>query len=301
MKVTTLLALPLLPAAGVLICAQGLAQSGESLLPMFNALPALAPQTEVAEAQPQAIVPLPSILDFTRGAGFGLALGVGVEYEAAYDGSDEYELELDPAGAVQWRSGQHMLFFEGTELGWRGRLADRWLLQAGARYEDGLDPADSDKGALDGIAKRSSHLTGFIEARRALDEDWRNWVGARVLAGDSEFGALGVLAAGHRFGKSLDGLGTEVYLFSTFGDRSFINKDFGVSASDALASGLAETRLDGGYRSSGIQAVHRRYLTSQVQLIAQAGIELYDASIGKSPIARNDFEAELSLAFVWHF
>jgi hypothetical protein len=29
------------------------------------------------------------VLDFTRGGGFGLALGVGVEYGSAYDGSDE--------------------------------------------------------------------------------------------------------------------------------------------------------------------------------------------------------------------
>jgi outer membrane protein len=102
-------------------------------------------------------VPSPSVLDFTRGGGFAIALGVGVEYEAAYDGSDEYEVELSPAGAIQWRSDRNTLFVEGYELGWRGVVGDRWLLQAGARYEDGLDPSDSADGRLEGLPKRDSH------------------------------------------------------------------------------------------------------------------------------------------------
>lgn len=253
------------------------------------------------QAPPQALVPLPSVLDFTGGGGFGLALGLGVEYEAAYDGSDEYGAEFSPAGAIQWRTGNHMLFFEYPELGWRGVFARRWLVQAGLRYEGGLEPSDSDDGALDGIEERDSHLTGFVEVRRALDSRWRNWIAARVLAGESEFGVLGVLAAGHRFGNRLDGMGTEVYAFVTFGDSAFINKDFGVSAGDALASGLAETTLDGGYRSAGLQLVHRQWIAGRLQLIGQAGVELYNAEIGDSPIARDDYEAEVSLALVWQF
>ena len=46
------------------------------------------------------LVPLPSVSDFTGGGGWGVALGTGIEYESAYDGSDDYELEFDPAGAI---------------------------------------------------------------------------------------------------------------------------------------------------------------------------------------------------------
>ena len=253
------------------------------------------------EKEFEALVPLPSVFDFTRGGGWGVALGAGLEYEAAYDGSDEYEVELDPAGAVQWRTGNHLLFWEGMELGWRGRLAEVWLVQAGARYEDGLEPDDSEDGALDGIAERDSHVVGFLETRRSLGEDWRNWIGARVMGGESEFGWLGVLAAGHRFGSQRDGSGTEVYVFSTFGTDDFINKDFGVTAEDAEASGLAETELDGGYRSTGINLMHRRYITDHIHVIAAAEAELYSGDIGDSPIARDGYEAGLELSAVWHF
>jgi MipA family protein len=258
--------------------------------------PALA-----TEPTTEALVPLPSILDFTDGDGWGVALGVGVEYENAYDGADETELEVEPAGAVHYRKGDHLFFWEGMELGWRGRLADVWLVQAGIRNEGGLEPDDSEDGNLDGILPRDSHVVGFLEVRRAVGDDWRNWVAARLMGGPSDFGVLGVVAAGRRFGHQLDGTGTELYGFMTFGTDKFINKDFGVTAADAVGSGLPVTALSGGYRSTGVQLVHRRHLTRKLHAIAQAGVEFYSSDIGDSPIARSDTEFELSLALVWRF
>jgi hypothetical protein len=258
--------------------------------------PALA-----AEPTTEALVPLPSVLDFTDGDGWGIALGVSAEYESAYDGADETELEVEPAGAVHYRKGDHLFFWEGMELGWRGRLADVWLVQAGIRNEGGLEPDDSEDGNLDGILPRDSHVVGFLEVRRAVGDDWRNWVAARLMGGPSDFGVLGVVAAGRRFGQQLDGTGTELYGFMTFGTDKFINKDFGVTAADAVGSGLPVTTLSGGYRSTGVQLVHRRHLTRKLHAIAQAGVEFYSSDIGDSPIARSDTEFELSLALVWRF
>ncbi|WP_372627916.1 hypothetical protein [Arsukibacterium sp.] len=58
-----------------------------------------------AQDSKTALVPLPSVDDFSRGEdGWGAGLGLGVEYETAYEGSDEFGVEIQPAGAVQWRS-----------------------------------------------------------------------------------------------------------------------------------------------------------------------------------------------------
>jgi len=255
----------------------------------------------VADDRQEPLVPLPSIPDFTHGYGWGLALGAGVEYEAAYDGSDEYEFEIEPAGALHYRNGDHLLFWEGMEVGWRGLARDQWLLQAGARYEGGLEPDDSDEGALKGIEERDSHLVGFLEARRSMGTDWRNWVGGRLMGGPSDFGWLGVVAAGHRFGDKLDGTGTEVLAFSTFGTDNFVNKDFGVSAQDSANSGLAQTELDGGYRSTGITVIDKRHLSRNIQLVSQAGAEFYSSDIQDSPIAREDYELEIGSSILWQF
>jgi outer membrane protein len=257
-------------------------------------------KTQAFENQ-KALVPLPSVPDFTQGVGWGVAIGVGSEYEAAYDGSDEYEFEAEPAGGVHYRSGDNLIFWEGMELGWRGLVNNKLLIQAGARYEGGLEPDDSEKGVLVGIEKRDSHLVGFLEARHSVGVEWRNWVGGRLMGGASDFGWLGVLAAGHRFGNTLDGTGTEAFLFSTFGTSEFVNKDFGVSAKDSAASGLVQTDLHGGYRSTGITIIDRRYLSKNIQFVSQAGAELYSNAITDSPIARDDYELELGVSVLWQF
>jgi len=255
----------------------------------------------IADDSQRPLVPLPSVPDFSRGSGWGFALGLGVEYLTAYDGSDKYEFEVEPAGGVHYRINDNLFFWEGMELGWRGLASDQLLLQAGVRNEGGLEPDDSDDGALNGVVERDSHLVGFLEARRSIGTDWRNWVGGRIMGGPSDFGWLGVIAAGHRFGDSLDGTGTEVFGFSTFGTDNFINKDFGVSSQDSVNSGLAETDLDGGYRSVGITVIDRRYLSRNIQFVLQAGAELYSSNIQKSPIARKNYETEFAMSILWKF
>lgn len=247
------------------------------------------------------IVPSPSILDFTRGEGWGVALGVTAEYESAYDGSDEYEIEIEPAGAVHYRTGNHLFFWEGIELGWRGRVDEAWFLQLGLRNEPGREADDSTDGRLAGLNDQDDELVGVLEVRYALDNGWRNWVAARLMGGNSKFGALGVLAAGHRFGQHTDATGTEVFLFSTFGSSKFINKDFGITPAEALASGYPETQLDGGYRSIGITVVDRRYITEHFQLLVQGGAEYYNSQIQDGPITRKDYEFELGVSVVYQF
>src|SRR5690606_15380682 len=70
---------------------------GASAAPAVVAVDPLAAQAEdpiAARARDEApLFPLPFTPDFTRGGGWGVALGAGVEYENAYTGSDEYEFE----------------------------------------------------------------------------------------------------------------------------------------------------------------------------------------------------------------
>src|SRR5210317_1367413 len=94
--------------------------------------------TAIAQDGKTALVPLPSVDDFTRGNdGWAFGLGLSVEYESAYEGSDEYDFEVDPAGAVQWRSGDDIFYWAGEALGWRGLRSDIWLFDAAVAYEEG--------------------------------------------------------------------------------------------------------------------------------------------------------------------
>lgn len=251
------------------------------------------------EAAP--LFPLPFTPDFTRGSGWGIALGLGVEYETAYAGSDEYKFELDPAGAIQWRKGNHLFSWEGLELSWTTRQKDQWYIQVELGLDDGREAGDSDDGRLDGLDKRDDEFTVTGEGRYAFDGDWRNYVGTRISVGDSDFGTLGFLFVGRRFGDRQDGGGTEVFLYATFADSNNLNRDFGVSPSEATRSGLAETDLDSGYRSSGLRVVDRRFVSEHIQIVSGLELEYYGSDVRDSPIAREDFAAEIELAILYHF
>ena len=251
------------------------------------------------EAAP--LFPLPFTPDFTRGGGWGFALGLGVEYETAYSGSDEYEFELEPAGAIQWRKENHLFSWEGLELSWTTRQKDRWYFQVDLGFGGEREEDDSDDGRLDGLDERDDEFTGTGEVRYAFDEEWRNYVGTRISAGDSDFGTLGFLFVGHRFGDRQDGGGTEAFFFATFADGNNLNRDFGVNRSEAAASGLAETDLDSGYRSAGVRLVDRRFVSEHIQIVSGLEFQYYGNDVQDSPIAREDFGAELELGVLYNF
>jgi outer membrane scaffolding protein for murein synthesis (MipA/OmpV family) len=255
-----------------------------------------------ASAQESApLFPLPFTPDFTRGGGWGVALGLGVEYENAYAGSDEYAFELDPAGAIQWRTGNHLFSWEGLELSWTTRQKDQWYFQVDLGLDGEREKDDSDDGRLDGLDERDDEFSGTGELRYAFDREWRNYVGTRLSLGNSDFGTLGFIYVGHRFGSRQDGGGTEAFLYSTFADTNNLNRDFGVSPSEATTSGLAETDLDSGYRSSGLRLVDRRFVSEHIQIVSGLEFQYYSSDVRDSPIAREDFEVEVELAMLYHF
>ena len=246
-------------------------------------------------ARADEFIPLPSVADYTRGGdGLGLAIGAAVEFEPSYDGSDEFEFEFQPAGAVQWRSGDHMLFWEeGNEAGWRLRL-EQMFVQLGVRYELEREADDSERGRLDGLMESDDAVVGVLEMRRALDSEWKHWVGGRIVAG--EIGALGVLAVGKTFGKH-----AEVFTYATFADDEYNNRDFGVSLSESISSGYSQFDAGVGWRSFGLTGIYRRFISENVEIVAQGGIEFYSGDLSKSPLARKNYEPEVSLSVFYVF
>jgi outer membrane protein len=161
---------------------------------------------------------------------------------------------------------------KGLELSWTTRQKDRWYIQVDLGLDGEREEDDSDDGRLDGLDERDDEFTGTGEVRYALDGEWRNYFGTRISAGDSDIGTKGFLFAGHRFGSRQDGGGTEAFLYATFSDSNNLNREFGVSPSEATTSGLAETDLDAGYRSSGLRLVDRRFASEHIQIVIRPGI-----------------------------
>jgi len=246
-----------------------------------------------------ALVPLPSIVDFTNGDGWGVGFGLGVEYETAYEGSDEFELEVEPVGAVQWRNDNHIFYWAGEAIGWRSLLNDSLLFQVSLGYEEGREEGDSDDGRLDGLGKSSSGAVLLLEGRYALAENWRYFLDARALTGS--IGTLGIVGIGTCLSCRPDGTGWEIGSVVTFHDRKYANRDFGVSAQQSINSGLPETNLDLGYRSFGLNINYRSYLSKRWQIFGEALYERFGSDVSASPIARNNYEAEIGIGLIYVF
>lgn len=254
----------------------------------------------IMAAEPRApLVPLPSIEDFTNGDGWGIGLGLGIEYETAYEGSDEFELEVDPAGGVQWRTGDHLFFWAGEAIGWRGLVTESLLLQASIGYEEGREEGDSEEGWLNGLGESSSGGEVLLQMRYDLSEDWRYYLDGRIATG--AIGNLGIFGVGTCLGCKPNGTGWEIGAVVTFHDDELANRDFGVTPQQASDSGIAPTELDTGYRSFGVDVNYRYYFNDSWQLFGEALYERFGSDVSKSPIARNNYEAEIGVGVIYVF
>jgi MipA family protein len=114
-------------------------------------------------------------------------------------------------------------------------------------------------------------------------------------------GNLGLFGAGRRFGDKLDGSGSEINVVAVFHNSKFANKDFGINAQQSVASGLSQTKLNGGFRSIGINYVYRHNIDKNWQIFGEAVYEQFSSDIRASPIARSSYEAEVGVGFLYRF
>lgn len=254
----------------------------------------------LAQGIKAAMVPLPSVDDFSKGEdGWSLGLGLGVEYETAYEGSDEFGVEVQPAGGLQWRKGDNIFFFAGEALGWRGVRANTWLFEALVGFDEGRKESDSDEGWLDGLGDQEEGAELVLQVRRSFDSDWRYWLVGRVVTGGD--GNLGLFGLGRLFGQQIDGTGSELNVVLVVHDSEYANKGFGIDADQAAASGLDETTLDSGLRSLGIDYTYRHYINENWQIQGEALFEYFSSDVRDSPIARSNYEAEVGIGFIYLF
>ena len=86
-----------------------------------------------------------------------------------------------------------------------------------------------------------------------------------------------------------------------FHDSGVANRDFGITAAQSAASGLDETRLSGGFRSLGLNYNYRHYLNDNWQVFGEALYEQFSSDVQDSPIARSNYEAEVSIGLLYVF
>ena len=272
----------------------GLRPMGRSLLVLI----AVIATDANAETRSWAL-PTAEILDLAGPNDWSVALGAEAEYGEIYDGGSESETELQPGLVAHLRRGDVRYYWEGNALGLRWTPSADWLIGAGLQLEFGREEEDSP--FLRGLGDADDELALTLDVRRGFGDGWPWWLAGRVLAGNSDLGALAVLGLGRELPVSGPRWQADFVLYATFATRDFQRKDFGVTPAQSVSSGYPAFEPKGGYRALGGQ-FYLQYAAGERWLIrAETGYERYASDVRDSPIVRASGEFEASISVLYKF
>ncbi len=246
---------------------------------------------------PDWSLPTADIVDLAAPGSWSVALGGEVEYGEVFDGAGNYETGLQPGLLAHLRRGDVRYYWEGNSLGVRWTPSADWLLGIGLQNEFGRQEADDPK--LNGLGDTDDELAVTVDVRRGFGEGWPWWLAGRVLAGNSDLGALAVLGVGRELPVPGPRWQADFILYTTFATSDFQRKDFGVTPAQSVTSGYPAFDPKGGYRALGGQ-VYLQYAPSKRWLVrAEVGYERYSSDVRDSPLVDASGEFETSLAVLY--
>ncbi len=231
------------------------------------------PDVPVAPATPGD---RPSVVMTVRG---------GITVSPSYFGSDDYRLGPDAAvrfdfvhlpGGFEWGSAGPGA--AGTRSGWDIRGSARYV---GGRDTGiaGLDDVDTTFEAGFGLGYEQRNYRVFTDVRYGV-------VGTNAWTG--EIGADGIA-------RPLDGLVVSFGPRLAFGDDRFASTYFGVTPTEAAASGLPAYSAEGGLYSAGVEVGARYMVGTRWGVEGAASWNRLVNSAGDSPIPKAGSEDQYQL------
>lgn len=244
---------------------------------------------------------MPSLLNFACKEGWAIPLGAGVEHGGKSDASKNYATEAEAVAMIHLSTSNTQVFIEGVENGVRQFVNDDFLISLAARYEYGRKESD-DPDFLKGLGDIKDQWMGVIEARYSLIGDYDLWIGGRSMVGNKDIGQLHIAVLGvgiPRISKKVD---FEILAWSTWANSAFLNRDFGITSTQATTSSYQEYSATSGHRAIGTALFTRIDLSEKWKVLSEINYERYNSRLDKSPIVKagrnSEYEANLSFVYV---
>jgi outer membrane scaffolding protein for murein synthesis (MipA/OmpV family) len=227
-------------------------------------------------------------------------LGAGIEFRPLYEGSSAYRGEAGPVINVRYRD---LAFFSvGEGLGVNILHGDHYRVGVALGYDLGRREED-DLTHLRGLgdigrAPVAKFFASYVISKKfplVLRADVREIFGggADGLVGD--FGAY----------LPLPGSSKKLFMFAgpsmTLADRHYQQKVFGVTATQALASGYPEYSAHGGANVAGFGFSATRFITEHWLINTDLAVNRLLGSASDSPITQRNLQgvAALSMEYSW--
>jgi MipA family protein len=230
-------------------------------------------------------------------AAWSLEVGGGVLYAPAFRGSEDYQLMAVPALRVTY--GDSFFASVGDGVGYNAVRTDTWTAGPLVKYDFGRESDGENPFRVAG--KRSTALRGFadidgtVQAGAFLKGERDAWSGRlEILQGLN--GHEGLTAElGLDFSANLRQPTSDRFvpplIFATgprlsWADADYTSTFYGISARDALASGLPAYRAGAGLTSAGWGVTLVQPLNKQLTLVAVLNYSKLVGDAGDSPLVQ---------------
>lgn len=265
-----------------------------SVLALF-AVPALA-------ADPMQLNPAGPWYALNEETGWHFDLGIGMEYEPGYPGSDEYSAEPDIFGRALYRTESgHRYFLSLGEVGAIFSLNPKTQFLAFLEYEEEREDDDS---ALDGLDPVDATIEGQFMLARRFGNASVFGILQPDLTGDANKGLVWFV------GASLDGLSVnEKWRWSTSldlsgADSEYMQTEFGINAGEAARTDYSVYTPGSGLKSLSWGLNGEYYFSDRLSILATLETEYYLSKAADSPlidVAGRQVGIEGAVQLRWRF
>ncbi len=232
----------------------------------------------------------------TPGQSWDFRLGVGLENEATYQGSDKTETEIGPYFVGAYRASWGNVFLTGGGVGFSRMLTDNFGVVLQLEAEDTREVNDDSR--LTGLGNQDEEIELEVTARYLLG----NWsAGASVAAATGDKGIVWFFGGGHTWRIMDDRLFISVNTDISGSTADNQRTDFGVTQVQSDASGYPVYTPDGGLKSFGVSFDTEYQLNKRWFLYGQLDYERLLGDVADSPLVFDDNNIEIGAGFLFRF
>ena len=234
--------------------------------------------------------------------GWDIRLGLGVEREPTYQGSDEYEFEPDPAVLLAYRTPFGTFSLAGEGFGFSTRVGRNLGLAFVLEAEDTREIDDDPD--LAGLPDQEEELELEMTAEWLLGP-WR--VGGQVAVATGDKGSVYFLGGGYTWRFDADRLFVSLDADLSAATSDNLQTDFGITpaqSSASVANYPVYTIDSGGLKSVGLGLTATWALRPNWFLFGEIETERFLGDVVDSPlveIAGSEIDTEVGIGFYYRF
>jgi len=223
-------------------------------------------------------------------------LGIGVESEPTYQGSDKSDTAAEPFVVAAYRAPWGNVFLSGSGLGYSRMLSPKFGIMLQLEAEDTREVDDDPR--ISALGNQDEELELEIVGRYLLGP-WT--VGASVAAATGDKGIVWFVGGGHTWRLVDDRLFVSVGADISGSTADNQRTDFGISQSQSTASGFPVYTPDGGLKSVGLNLAMEYQLSDRWFLYSSVDYERLLGDVADSPIVFDENNIEIGAGIFFRF